>query len=343
MCGKISCLKSDGFVSIHDLKQLSLEAKDIFIELSCEVDKQFVSYLDLQLCWSQKSRAEVLKVSTFTLIPQSENKHGQIMSIIRLIEALQYGAIPVIISDNLLLPFSDIIDWHRAAIILPSAQFPQMHFILRTILVNDILDIRRQGRFLWETYLSSIKTVLTSTIAAIQTRLSLPGIPVKDVHFPSVFSDGILPLISNLDSNVVIQPPVKSPTFYQNFTATTVYARERWNRYPGGLLLYPSSPFLPVLPSSAAFLNSSYNMQPLGNGAGGAGVEFQKALGGDYPFEQFTVVMLTYEREMVLIEALGRFTGLKYLNKVIVVWNSPGNPSPDLKWPNIGVPIKVRL
>ncbi|CAB0032180.1 unnamed protein product [Trichogramma brassicae] len=48
-------------------------------------------------------------------------------------------------------------------------------------------------------------------------------------------------------------------------------------------------------------------------GAGGAGKEFSQALGGNHPREQFTVGMLTYEREQVLINSLARLYGLPYL------------------------------
>ena len=41
------------------------------------------------------------------------------------------------------------------------------------------------------------------------------------------------------------------------------------------------------------------------------------------------------------MESLARLYGLPYLNKVIVVWNSEMPPSPDLKWPDIGVSILV--
>lgn len=334
-------MNNQNFISVGDLKQLSSEAKDIFIELSCDADDEFVNYNDWRLCRSHSARAKILKASTFALVFQSENANDQTMTIIRFIEALQYGAIPVLISDHILLPFSEFINWEQAAIILHNAQFPQVHFMLRTILVNDLLDIRRQGRFLWETYLSSAKSVLQTTMAIMQTRLSLPGMLAEDVHFPSVFRKDNEPIFYNPVMNLVKQHRVTSPTLYRNFTASAVYAQQRWNTYPGALLLYPSSPFVPVMPSSAAFLNVSVDMQPIGKGAGGTGVEFQKALGGDYPFEQFTIVMLTYERENVLIDALGRLAGLQYMNKVIVVWNSPGDPSVDLRWPDIGVPIKV--
>ena len=327
--------RNENTISVDDLKQLSSEAKDMLIQLSCQVDEELSNYNDWQLCWSHNERAKVLKASTFALIIQFRD--DQTMTLVRLMEALQYGAIPVLICDNVVLPFGDLIDWHRAAIILHEAQFPQLNFVLRTISVNDLLDMRRQGRFLWETYFSTTKTVLQSIMAAIQTRLLMSGILGRDTKLPSVFDDESREPVFNF-SNAEL---VTSPRFSRNFTANTVYARRRWNTYPGALLLYPSSPFVPVLPSSAAFLNSSDHIQPIGNGSGGDGREFKKALGGDHPYEQFTIVMLTYKREKLLVKSLARFAHLKYLNKVVIVWNSPRDPSSALTWPNIGVPIKV--
>lgn len=332
----------DSYISIHDLKQLPLEMKDAFIRLSCKIDDQYKALKSgWGLCETQESRAKVLKFSTFALIHQPENV-DQTFTIIRFTEALQYGAVPVLIGQNIVLPFEEVIEWRRAAVILHSAQFPQINYILHTILVNDLLDMRRQGRFLWETYLSTKKNVLASTMAVIQTRLSLSSTPVSDIHYPVIFKEGQEPTFYKTEKSFR-KSALRSPTFYRNFTTSNIYAIERWNSYPGSLLSYPSSPFVPILPSSAAFLNSSIGMQPIGRGEGGAGIEFQKALGGDYPYEEFTVVMLTYEREMVLVEALTRLTGLQYLHKVIVVWNSPREPAALLKWPNIGVPVKVGL
>jgi hypothetical protein len=81
--------------------------------------------------------------------------------------------------------------------------------------------------------------------------------------------------------------------------------------------------------------------RPIGGGAGGAGKEFSEALGGNSPKEQFTIVMLTYEREEVLLTSLARLYLLPYLNKVVVVWNGGAPPSPEARWPDIGVPIVV--
>jgi len=57
--------------------------------------------------------------------------------------------------------------------------------------------------------------------------------------------------------------------------------------------------------------------------------------------EEFTIVMLTYDREAILMEALQRLSGMKYLNKVVVVWNHPVDPASDLEWPDIGVELQV--
>lgn len=50
-------------------------------------------------------------------------------------------------------------------------------------------------------------------------------------------------------------------------------------------------------------------------------------------------MILTYEREAVLINALQRFKGLPHLNKVIVVWNNPTLPPVEMRWPEIGVKV----
>ena len=54
-------------------------------------------------------------------------------------------------------------------------------------------------------------------------------------------------------------------------------------------------------------------------GMGGSGKEFSESLGGNRPREQFTVVMLTYDRAEVLMSSLGRLHGLPYLNKVCIL------------------------
>lgn len=72
-----------------------------------------------------------------------------------------------------------------------------------------------------------------------------------------------------------------------------------WNDWGDPFHLYPHLPFDPIMPSDAKFVGSGVGFRPIGRGAGGAGREFCESLGGNSPREQFTIVMLTYEREQV--------------------------------------------
>lgn len=47
------------------------------------------------------------------------------------------------------------------------------------------------------------------------------------------------------------------------------------------------------------FTGSALGFRPIGGGCGGSGKEFSENLGGNLPREQFTIVILTYEREQV--------------------------------------------
>jgi alpha-1,4-N-acetylglucosaminyltransferase EXTL3 len=138
-----------------------------------------------------------------------------------------------------------------------------------------------------------------------------------------------------------IEPPYPSPEFLRNYSTVFMQKYELWNKNFQPLKLYPYTPWDPTMPSEAKFRGSSLGFRPIAAGAGGSGKEFSESLGGNLPKEQFTVVMLTYEREQVLMNSLQRLFALPYLNKVVVVWNSPLPPSPDLKWPDIGVPVHV--
>lgn len=58
---------------------------------------------------------------------------------------------------------------------------------------------------------------------------------------------------------------------------------------------------------------------------------------------QINLLPFHFCSEKVLMNSLSRLHGLPYLNKVVVVWNSPRAPLEDLRWPEIGVPVQVSL
>lgn len=350
-------LSLDEYIREH-LKEVSTgQTQDRFLlQFTCDpATEQKYDHLfrDWSLCGTDSSRKAVLRDSTFALImaPAQEQLISTAFMQARLYEALRSGAIPVVLGgDDVYLPYTETVDWRRAALLLPRVRITELHFFLRSISDADLLAMRRQGRMLWEKYFSSVQANVDTIIASLRDRLGIPPHPIASVVAQSVFNESFVPLRSDppiLDNGEPeeslgpIEPPLASPTYRRNYTTFLVQSREAWNDWGDPFNLYPQLPFDPVLPSDAKFSGSGMGFRPIGKGAGGAGKEFSEALGGNYPREQFTIVILTYEREQVLMDAVGRLYGLPYLHKVVVVWNSLKPPPEDLRWPEIGVPVVV--
>lgn len=302
------------------------------------------------LCGDNSTRAQLLRQSTFSIVfaPLGDFVSTHVF-LTRIRESLQNGAIPVIVGgDAAELPFSEFVDWSRAALLLPLARVTELHFILRTYLDVDIVELRRRGRLLWENYLATTSRVINTVLSLIRTRLGIPAPPAHEEPSPSVFNSTFRPLTVEAVPNTEIdemlgpiEPPFASLPYQRNFSLTLNEQAKVWNEDFDPHTMYPFGAQDPLLPSEAKFMGSSFGFRPVAQGAGGSGKEFSEVLGGNVPREQFTVVMLTYEREAVLIDSLQRLHGLPHLNKVIVVWNSLKPPSPDLRWPEIGVPVEV--
>lgn len=75
---------------------------------------------------------------------------------------------------------------------IPKLRISELHFLLRSIPDSEILQIRRQGRVFWETYLSSFQSVMDSLVAALRDRLGIPAIAVREEPAPSVFNNSFV-------------------------------------------------------------------------------------------------------------------------------------------------------
>ena len=202
---------------------------------------------------------------------------------------------------------------------------------------------------MWQSYLGSSFSVMAALLNVVRQRIGLPPAPFDETPAPSVFSEDFKPLVMDqlqpdlepAESLGPLEAPTPSVSFRRNFSSAITNGYDLWNTFFSPFRLAPYTPWEPLLPTEAKFLGSSAGFRPIGGGEGGSGNEFSQAIGGNVPHEQFTVVMLTYKRDLILMDSLSRLFGLPYLNKVLVVWNSPDPPSEELRWPDIGVPIQV--
>ncbi|KAH9634081.1 hypothetical protein HF086_001283 [Spodoptera exigua] len=336
----------------------SAPAADLFLlQFECDppVEKRAVLPIgDWALCGTDRSRRAVLRDSTFALILAPADRTYVTTALLqaRLYEALRSGAIPVILGgDRIRLPLDEVLDWRRATLSVPRARVPELHVVLRALADADLLAMRRHARLLWERYLSSVQAGVDALLACLRTRLLIPARPVPPTVGAPAFNDSYFP--PRLEPPAVdaepeetlgpLEAPYPSPAYRRNFSVALLHGYEMWNEWGEPFALYPQLPWDPVVTSEARFMGSAAGFRPVGAGAGGSGREFSEALGGDRPREQFTVVILTYERESVLAAALARLRGLPYLNKVVVVWNGPSSPSSVSSWPESGAPVAVYL
>ncbi|CAG4922944.1 unnamed protein product [Colias eurytheme] len=331
-------------------------ASDVFyLQFECDpsVDRRAIRSIgDWALCGTDRSRRAILRDSTFVLIlaPADQNYASTALLQARLYEALRSGAIPVILGgDRIRLPYDEVLDWRRATLALPKARVTELHFLLRALSDADLLAFRRQGRVLWERYLSSLQASIDTLLAVIRTRLNIPARPAAPTLGTPAFNESYYPLKVEppaVDSEPEetlgpLEAPYPSPAYRRNYSLLLLHGYEMWNDWGEPFAIYPQLPWDPPVTSEARFMGSAAGFRPIGAGAGGSGKEFSEALGGDRAREQFTIVILTYEREAVLAAALARLRGLPYLNKVVVVWNGVSGPPASQSWPESGAPVAV--
>ena len=322
------------------------------IKSHCTIDQQNVRGFDSEwiLCGDSTSRMAATSQSTYVIIPPPpKSKKSSVLFLTRLKEAIKSGSIPVVVGNEATLPYDEFVDWNKAAVIIPKSRTSEIPYLLSSYPHADILSMRKQGRFIYDNYMISPTNILKSMLAIIRSRLMIPPLPVKDTNtelitHPSYSVESKEPQPGDAKSEFGIPPPEQkfaSEKYIRNFTITTMDSKEVWNKIPGPFQLYPSLPDDRTLPTDAQFKGSSHGFRPVNGGQGGSGKVYQESLGGNHPREQFTIIMLTYERDEVLMQAVLRLKDLPHLNKVIVVWNSPKQPSLDLKWPDIGVEVAV--
>ncbi|XP_037684027.1 exostosin-like 1 isoform X2 [Choloepus didactylus] len=88
------------------------------------------------------------------------------------LQALQAGCIPVLLSPRWELPFSEVIDWTKAAIVADERLSLQVLAALRELPPARVLALRQQTQFLWDAYFSSVEKVVHTTLEIIQDRIS---------------------------------------------------------------------------------------------------------------------------------------------------------------------------
>ena len=119
---------------------------------------------------------DLIANSTFCLVPR-----GRRLATYRFLEVLKYGCIPVVFNDSWVLPFDQIIDWKKIVVTVDGSDFHRLPQILADFSPIDISRYRILGRYIYESYFSSIEQIIQTTLE-ILNQISLLEHQRKPYH-----------------------------------------------------------------------------------------------------------------------------------------------------------------
>lgn len=109
---------------------------------------------------------DLLANSTFCLVPR-----GRRLGSFRFLETLRSGCIPVVISDSWILPFSETVNWHSAAIVVAERDALSIPELLMSTNRRRVKELRESARDVYDKYLRSIQVISDHVLKIIYNRI----------------------------------------------------------------------------------------------------------------------------------------------------------------------------
>ncbi|XP_011135760.1 exostosin-2 isoform X2 [Harpegnathos saltator] len=109
---------------------------------------------------------DILHSATFCLIIRGARLAQSV-----LLDAMAAGCIPVIIADSLIMPFHDVIDWTKAAILVREVDILLIIQLLKKISHQRIVEMQEQNAWLYDRYFSSMEKITETTLEILADRV----------------------------------------------------------------------------------------------------------------------------------------------------------------------------
>ena len=145
--------------------------EDILIYTTCKHGKRWKEAND-ERCEEDNSKYDsvdymsLMTNSTFCLTPR-----GRRLGSFRFLEALSIGCIPVVLSNDWIKPFSEIIDWNNVIVNADERSVLQIPETLRSFSRNQISRMKSKCLKVYKQYFSSIERIVLTTISILEERI----------------------------------------------------------------------------------------------------------------------------------------------------------------------------
>lgn len=130
---------------------------------------------------------DILGESNFCLILQTTPTSSL------LLDTIMTGCIPVVVADDVVLPFEEKIDWKRGIIRIRQFLLPNVTDILNTVTRREVEDRKAYLSDIFHKYLKSLRDITLTTLEIINNRL-IPGSRITSSSF-SQFDMDVFPCL----------------------------------------------------------------------------------------------------------------------------------------------------
>lgn len=285
----------------------------------------------------------ILKSDFLIAIPSYQREE----TVLDLIVALNSATIPVLFDLDFELPLPNLIAWDEIIIRLSFNDIQNLPIILDTIPKYELIQRRIKARMIFKSYFKTRTHQLKTVMAVVRDRLRLPSSPISELKFLTFFNNFDFTNNFNFSQNIndeylgEINQFKRDSLFYRNNHTEFLY--KKWNFFYFPFNIFPSDPFFLNYMSHYSLYKESEAHDSETRG-GGHGKFFHSHLSGNFDnLEQFTMVILTFNREELLVQYLERyFRTVPYLNSILVVWNSVNTEPKWYLWQNLSIFIQSK-
>uniref|UniRef100_A0A0N4Z1S6 Exostosin domain-containing protein n=1 Tax=Parastrongyloides trichosuri TaxID=131310 RepID=A0A0N4Z1S6_PARTI len=130
-----------------------------FEDSRCEKDNEMYDHYDYN---------DLLRNSTFCLAPR-----GRRLASFRFLESLKAGCIPVILSDDWVLPFDEIVNWNNGVVYTPENMSFLLIDQLGRLTYDQVKEMRKFGEDIYWKYLSNYESIIETSIDIIFNRVKI--------------------------------------------------------------------------------------------------------------------------------------------------------------------------
>jgi hypothetical protein len=132
--------------------------------------KCLTAYPDEHCAWDEAHYGDYnytdLMNTTFGLAPR-----GWGISSYRIVELLAVNAIPIILQDASLLPFSEFLDWTEFALLVPERSTEAIPHMVRSMSPAKIRRMQAHGREVFLRYFRDEETMVLTLVEVIKARM----------------------------------------------------------------------------------------------------------------------------------------------------------------------------